>query len=160
MDKSYFKSMRAVNQQGQTWSDMIRQERFELRQYSELDNPQMASLLCLDLHTYLGRTCKKGLEYFSFIASFRQTIANEEHFSNLLRSLLYNLQEEDRQQFYWDNTAPGNLPDTGFSLSLGGRLFYLTALHPQSADPRRQFPKPMIIFCPMENLLGQGMAQA
>ena len=83
----------------------------------------------------------------SMIASFRSPeITSELHFEELLWKQLQAIHEIDRQHFSWDQSVSNDPSDGSFSLSVGGRAFFVVGLHPLASRRARRFPRPVLVF--------------
>lgn len=71
---------------------------------------------------------------------------SEQDFEQALWRRLQALHEIDHQQFGWDQTVSSDPRSAHFSMSIGGRAFYVIGLHPASSRPARRFRQPLLLF--------------
>lgn len=71
---------------------------------------------------------------------------NEAQFENLLWHRLQAIQEIDGKQFSWDPEVASDPRDNNFSLSFGGKAFYIVGMHPGSSRKARAFSQPAFVL--------------
>ena len=70
----------------------------------------------------------------------------EADFEHALWDRLQALHRLDRRQFDWDASVSADPDSPHFSMSLGGRAFYVIGLHPGSSRPARRFGCAAMVF--------------
>lgn len=71
---------------------------------------------------------------------------DEAHFEQALWQRLQAFHEIDRQAFDWDPTVSANPAHARFSMSIGGRGFYVIGLHPGASRAARRFGCAALVF--------------
>jgi len=71
---------------------------------------------------------------------------DEAAFETALWSRLQALHELDRRRFDWDASVSSDPDDDRFSMSLGGRAFYVIGLHAGASRPARRIDGAMLVF--------------
>lgn len=85
--------------------------------------------------------------FVSRVVLFPDTpVLDEAQFEQELWQRLQCFHEIDRQAFDWDPTVSPNPGDARFSMSLGGRGFYVIGLHPGSSRVARRFGCAALVF--------------
>jgi FPC/CPF motif-containing protein YcgG len=85
--------------------------------------------------------------FLSFVALFRETPRlDEQEFEAALWLRLQALHERDAREFGWDASVSADPGSPQFSMSLGGRAFYVIGLHPGSSRPARRFHCAALVF--------------
>lgn len=124
---------------------LFKMENYTLKIYESMSDSESLQLLINDLKTYLEQYNFDGTEFKSFIASFPNNhFATEIDFENALWETLQALHNIDDCD--WDHRVSDNPDDANFSLSLGGRAFYVVGLHPESSRIARQAPHTTLVF--------------
>jgi len=59
---------------------------------------------------------------------------------------LQALHDKDSIDFDWDKNVSSDPASPQFSMSIGGKAFYVVGLHPNSSRTARSFEKPVMIF--------------
>ncbi len=70
----------------------------------------------------------------------------EAAFERALWQRLQALHALDRQQFGWDPQVSSDPASAHFSMSLGGKAFYVVGLHPGASRPARRYRQPALVF--------------
>ncbi len=70
----------------------------------------------------------------------------EAAFERALWQRLQALHALDRQQFGWDTQVSSDPASPHFSMSLGGKAFYVVGLHPGASRPARRYRQPALVF--------------
>jgi len=98
--------------------------------------------------------------FVSFVAIFPDTPKlAEAEFEAALWRRLQSLHELDAQAFAWDPSVSADPASPEFSMSLGGRAFYVIGLHPGASRRARRFPFAAMVFnlhSQFETLRGDG----
>ena len=85
--------------------------------------------------------------FVSFVAIFPDTPKlSEPDFEAALWRRLQSLHELDAQSFAWDPSVSADPASPDFSMSLGGRAFYVIGLHPGASRRSRRFPFAAMVF--------------
>lgn len=85
--------------------------------------------------------------FVSFITIFKDTPPlSEKQFEHFLWERLQSFHDIDRMSYQWDTEISCDPESPNFSMSIGGRGFYIVGLHPQSARKARQFKYPTLVF--------------
>jgi FPC/CPF motif-containing protein YcgG len=85
--------------------------------------------------------------FLSFVAIFPDTPKQAEpDFEAALWQRLQALHELDAREFGWDPSVSSDPASPDFSLSLGGRAFYIIGLHPGAHRRARRFPFAAMVF--------------
>ena len=83
----------------------------------------------------------------SFVALFPDTPKlAEADFEQALWQRLQALHELDAREFEWDASVSSDPASPQFSMSLGGRAFYVIGLHPGASRRARRFPLTAMVF--------------
>lgn len=70
----------------------------------------------------------------------------EPAFEQALWQRLQALHALDRRQFGWDRQVSSDPASPHFSMSLGGKAFYVVGLHPAASRPARRYRQPALVF--------------
>ncbi|MFC5436424.1 guanitoxin biosynthesis heme-dependent pre-guanitoxin N-hydroxylase GntA [Rhodanobacter umsongensis] len=85
--------------------------------------------------------------FVSFAVAFVAAPAlSEQDFEQALWRRLQALHEIDQRRFGWDPAVSSDPHSAHFSMSIGGRAFYVIGLHPASSRPARRFRQPLLVF--------------
>jgi FPC/CPF motif-containing protein YcgG len=91
--------------------------------------------------------CTPGSLFVSFAVIFKNTPPlNEIEFEKCLWERLQAIHNKDVLYYAWDPEVSSDPELPHFSMSVGGKGFYVIGLHPGSNRPARQFPDTAIIF--------------
>jgi len=102
--------------------------------------------LLAQLQVFAARTREEEL-FISFVALFPGTPRlDEAGFEAALWQRLQALHRLDRRNFLWDPSVSPDPDSPDFSLSLGGRAFYIIGLHPGAHRRARRFPFAAMVF--------------
>jgi FPC/CPF motif-containing protein YcgG len=125
----------------------INKEMYRLGLYGELGSPVSARGVCHDLYEFVREFKNYGNHFVTMIACFRSPpIRSELQFEELLWKQLRFLHEIDRQYFQWDENVSSDPSDGNFSLSIGGKGFFIVGLHPHASRKARRFPCAALVF--------------
>lgn len=114
--------------------------------FKQLAEPQSATALCEQLGDFSRRHADPGSEPVSFVAMFRQPVANEDEFHDQLWRHLQAMHDIDADRHPWDSSVSANPADKSFSFSIASRAFFVVGLHPRSSRMARQAPFPCLVF--------------
>ena len=85
--------------------------------------------------------------FISFVALFPRTPRlDEEAFETALWQRLQALHARDSSQFAWDPGVSDDPASADFSMSLGGRAFYVIGVHPGASRKARRFGCAALVF--------------
>ena len=85
--------------------------------------------------------------FMSFVVIFDQAEhINEVEFEHYLWERLQAFHNIDRLDFGWDKAVSSDTESPDFSMSIGGKGFYVVGLHPNSSRVARRFSRPALIF--------------
>jgi FPC/CPF motif-containing protein YcgG len=70
----------------------------------------------------------------------------EASFEQHLFGRLQGIHEVDRERFAWDPTVSSDPTSDKFSMSVGGKSFYVIGLHPGASRAARRLPHPAMVF--------------
>lgn len=91
--------------------------------------------------------CDESSLFVSFAVIFTDTsLMSEVEFEHYLWSHLQSIHEYDAAHFLWDEHVNSDPDSPHFSMSIGGKAFYIVGLHPGASRPARQFSNPMLVF--------------
>jgi FPC/CPF motif-containing protein YcgG len=98
--------------------------------------------------------------FHSLVVHFPQSPALDEvDFEQALFARLQGIHEADRARFAWDETVSPDPASEKFSMSVGGKSFYVIGLHPGASRAARRLAHPAMVFnlhAQFEYLRGQG----
>ena len=100
------------------------------------------------LHGFVADAgAETGKVFVSLVALYPATpTLDEAGFEAALWSRLSALHALDRQQHPWDPTVSSDPASPRFSISFGGRAFYVVGLHPGASRPARRFGSAALVF--------------
>ncbi|UPG96567.1 guanitoxin biosynthesis heme-dependent pre-guanitoxin N-hydroxylase GntA [Luteibacter aegosomatissinici] len=83
----------------------------------------------------------------SLVVHFEGSDPVPEHaFEDLLFARLQGIHEADARAHAWDPSVSDDADDPGFSMSIGGKAFYVVGLHPGASRPARRLAHPALVF--------------
>lgn len=125
---------------------------FSIGLFDKMDCWRTPRELGYGLTEYLNHMGKRPSNYLTYIAIFKYDhFENEEEFEISLWKLLSRLNTADSKFNSWSEQVNDDPTKKDFSLSFGGKAFYLVGMHPESSRKARRFSYPAIAF----NLHGQ-----
>ena len=102
--------------------------------------------LLAQLQLFAARAREKAL-FVSYVALFPATPPlDEAGFEDALWNRLQALHRLDRRNFLWDPSVSPDPDSPDFSLSLGGRAFYIVGVHPGASRKARRFGCAALVF--------------
>jgi FPC/CPF motif-containing protein YcgG len=126
---------------------------------ADLRCPRDDAGLLAQLQDFAARAAPDAL-FVSFVALFPATPRlAEAQFEAALWSRLQALHALDARDFAWDPAVSSDPASPRFSMSLGGRAFYVIGLHPGASRRARRFPVTAMVFnlhSQFETLRGDG----
>jgi len=114
--------------------------------FDKLAEVASAAALCEQLGGFSRRHPTPGAEPVSFVAMFRQPVANEDEFHDKLWRHLQAMHDIDADSNPWDASVSSDPADKSFSFSVASRAFFVVGLHPKSSRMARQAPFPCLVF--------------
>ena len=85
--------------------------------------------------------------FVSFIIIFKGLgLISEPEFEKFLWERLQAFHKVDCKTYQWDTDVSSDPEASDFSMSIGGRAFYVIGLHPNSSRKARQFRYPALVF--------------
>lgn len=85
--------------------------------------------------------------FVSLVAMFpASSELSEAGFERALWARLQSIHAIDRERHDWDATVSADPASPYFSMSVGGKAFYVVGLHPASSRPARRFACPALVF--------------
>lgn len=92
-------------------------------------------------------SCNEESLFVSFAVIFENSpTMNEIEFEKFLWQRLQAIHDIDVVNYSWDKKVSSDVTSSDFSLSIGGKGFYIVGLHPNASRSARQFSKPTLIF--------------
>jgi FPC/CPF motif-containing protein YcgG len=96
---------------------------------------------------YFAHIVAPDAVFLSQVVLFPDTPAlDEPAFEHALWERLQGLHRLDARTHAWDPSVSDDPDSAQFSLSLGGRAFYVIGLHPGASRPARRFPCAALVF--------------
>ncbi len=103
------------------------------------------------LQDFAGHAADDSL-FVSFVVLFPESQRmSEQAFEAALWQRLRALHAIDRVKHGWDDSVSADPASANFSMSIGGKAFYVVGMHPGASRPARRFRCPALVF----NLHGQ-----
>lgn len=85
--------------------------------------------------------------FVSFVVVFSDFDTTDElWFEAKLWERLQAFHTIDAQTYGWDESVSSDPEDAAFSMSIGGKAFYVVGLHPRASRPARRFSRPALVF--------------
>jgi len=95
---------------------------------------------------FAARTSEDSL-FVTLVALFpRSPPLTEAAFEAALWTRLQAIHAIDRQQYDWDPRVSSDPDSPHFSMSVGGKAFFVVGLHPAASRPARRFRCPALVF--------------
>ena len=120
--------------------------RMEFGLYDSLTDNDDAAALCEQLAEFSRQFPEPGADPVSFVAMFREPVANEDDFHRRLWTHLQAMHDIDAADHAWDAAVSSDVADMQFSFSIGSRAFFVVGLHPRSSRLARRAPFPCLVF--------------
>jgi FPC/CPF motif-containing protein YcgG len=114
----------------------------------DLRDPAGDAQVLAALHDFVaGAGADTGRVFVSLVALYPATPAlDEAGFEAALWARLGALHALDRTQHGWDPSVSADPASPRFSMSFGGRGFYIVGLHPGASRPARRFGSAALVF--------------
>ncbi len=111
--------------------------------YCESNEPDILA----SIHKFVEAFTLKRDMYSSLVVTFEQPdTITETEFDKVLWEKLQRLHEVDACLKSWDSKVSSDPHSAQFSLSLGGKGFFVIGLHPNASRKSRRFSHPAIVF--------------
>jgi len=120
--------------------------RMEFELFDALGDGDSASRLCEQLGDFSRRHPLPGADPVSFVAMFRERVANEDDFHCKLWQHLQTMHDIDAPAHRWDDHVSADPASPEFSFSVASRAFFVVGLHPRSSRLARRAPVPCLVF--------------
>ena len=120
--------------------------RMEFGLFEALADDRAAAAMCEQLADFSSQFPTPGTDPVSFVAMFREPVANEDEFHRRLWSHLQAMHDVDAVRHPWDVAVSSEVGDKQFSFSIASRAFFVVGLHPQSSRLARRAPFPCLVF--------------
>ena len=124
----------------------LNRSRMEFGMFDGLAGIADADALCDQLGAFSRQYPRGGAEPVSFVAMFRQGVANEDEFHDKLWHHLQAMHDIDAANHAWDDAVSADPADKAFSFSIGARAFFVVGLHPSASRLARRAPFPCLVF--------------
>lgn len=90
-----------------------------------------------------------GSSFISVVVLFPASpLLDEPAFERALWQRLAAIHAIDRRRYAWDPRVSDDPASPDFSMSVGGKAFYVVGLHPAASRPGRRFQCPVLVFNP------------
>ena len=124
----------------------LHRQRMRFGHYKLMADAVAASSLCTDLEAFSAEFARHSIEPVSFVALFAAEPLDEIQFELRLWRHLQLMHEADCQRHDWDASVSADPRDKNFSLSIGGRAFFVVGMHPGASRLARRAPVPCLVF--------------
>lgn len=114
--------------------------------FDTLSSDDAARHLCEQLADFSGEYPQPGSDPVSYVAMFRDGVANEDEFHQRLWSHLQAMHDIDAADHPWDAAVSSDVHDAQFSFSIASRAFFVVGLHPHASRLARRAPFPCLVF--------------
>lgn len=121
-------------------------DRMRFGLYDTLSGEEAARTLCEQLADFSGQYPKPGTDPVSYVAMFRDPVANEDEFHRRLWTHLQAMHDIDSASHPWDDAVSADADDAQFSFSIASRAFFVVGLHPHASRLARRAPFPCLVF--------------
>lgn len=108
--------------------------------------PDADARITRHLQAFAARTPAASLFVSLAIAFDRTAAMSEQDFETALWERLQSIHEIDSATHAWDPTVSDDPASPWFSMSVGGRAFYVVGMHPASVRRARRFSCPVLVF--------------
>ena len=124
----------------------LHRQRMRFGHYTSMGDEEAARRLCTDLEAFSSEFARDSIEPVSFVALFAGEQLDEAQFESRLWRHLQQMHDADCQRFDWDDSVSADPHDKNFSLSIGGRAFFVVGLHPNASRLSRRMAFPCLVF--------------
>jgi FPC/CPF motif-containing protein YcgG len=111
-----------------------------------MGNQEAARRLCIDLEAFSAEFARNSTDPVSFVAIFAPERLDELQFESRLWRHLQQMHDADRQRYDWDVSVSADPRDKNFSLSIGGRAFFVVGMHAGASRLARRTAVPCLVF--------------
>ncbi len=124
----------------------LNRDRLQFGLFKSLGDRGSAAELVEQLAGFSSLHAHPGVDAVSFVAMFRQPVANEDAFHGALWSHLQAMHDIDVRTHPWDPSVSADPANDNFSFSCASRAFFVVGLHPQASRMARRAPFPCLVF--------------
>jgi FPC/CPF motif-containing protein YcgG len=124
----------------------LHRQRMQFGHYSSMGDQEAARRLCTDLESFSAEFPRHSIELASFVALFAPERLDEMQFESRLWRHLQQMHDVDCQRFAWDASVSADPRNKNFSLSIGGRAFFVVGMHPDASRLARRTAVPCLVF--------------
>ncbi|MBJ2130575.1 YqcI/YcgG family protein [Alteromonas sp. IB21] len=118
-----------------------------VKHYDNIECKTNETDILASIHTFVESFDIEQDMYSSLVVTFEQPDTISEYaFDKLLWEKLQRLHEVDACLKPWDSKVSSDPQSAQFSLSLGGKGFFVIGLHPNASRKSRRFSHPTIVF--------------
>lgn len=93
--------------------------------------------------------CRQSVDslFVSIVVIYENSLPLDEMgFEHYLWKRLQSFHDVDAASYSWDESVSSDPQSPHFSLSIGGKGFYVVGLHPNASRPARRFERPALVF--------------
>lgn len=124
----------------------LNKQRMRFGHYEALDDEASVVQLCDDLVAFSSDFPQPGADPVSFVATFDRANLDEAQFEMLMWRHLQRMHDRDQHDYAWDVSVSADPTHNDFSLSIGGRAFFVVGLHAAASRLARRAPMPCLVF--------------
>ena len=118
----------------------------QLIEAGDLHGAQHDEAIVAALQRFAGETPADAVFVSAVVLFATARALAEAAFEQALWRRLQALHAIDRRQFGWDPQVSSDPASPHFSMSLGGKAFYVVGLHPGASRPARRYRQPALVF--------------
>ncbi|ESQ78742.1 guanitoxin biosynthesis heme-dependent pre-guanitoxin N-hydroxylase GntA [Asticcacaulis sp. YBE204] len=121
-------------------------DQIEVMEAGSIACPRHDKAIVQALQRFAAQTPRDKM-FVSFAIIFDDlSTPDEVWFEEKLWQRLQAFHDLDAVEHDWDSSVSSDPEDAAFSLSLGGKAFYVVGLHPAASRPGRRFSRPALVF--------------
>lgn len=124
----------------------MNRDRMRFGLYDALSSDDAARDLCEQLADFSRQFPQPGSDPVSYVAMFRDPVANEDDFHRRLWSHLQAMHDIDAEAHPWNAAVSPDVANKQFSFSVASRAFFVVGLHPHASRLARRAPFPCLVF--------------
>lgn len=124
----------------------LNKHRMRFGHYAALCAATSVAAHCEDLLAFSAEFPQPGDAPVSFISTFGTVDASEREFESLMWRHLQAMHDADSRRFAWNPSVSADPARQDFSLSIGGRAFFVVGMHPNASRLARRTPLPCLVF--------------
>ena len=124
----------------------MNRDRMRFGLFDTLSSDDAARALCEQLADFSNQFPLPGSDPVSYVAMFRDPVANEDEFHRRLWTHLQAMHDIDAATHPWDAGVSSDIDDAQFSFSIASRAFFVVGLHPHASRLARRAPFPCLVF--------------